>query len=221
MLLNLNLKQALSVDPAIDSNKFYSLHSLPSAYANILYLKNYRNPHYNFDYDIQVPTKKYERDYEISVNGITADNINDRNKKINDLYDIDITQSFEANFDKTFKSFYKGFNKAKVKNLLNYAKEADALLAISGKTEYISNYPERFSSKVDNYLSTYQNYHINNNKLYNIGMLKGIRNYIKSGNILNANALWFSYNYKTIQDNYFLEKLSINNPLKCYRLPII
>jgi hypothetical protein len=130
-----------------------------------LYLKNHRNPHYNFDYNIPTPDLMYSRDYTITTvkNSetqvlsaiISAGNIYDQNTEINKLFDIDITQSYEANHNETFKSVYKGLNKYRIKTLLEYAKESDALLSISGGNDYISDYPERFSSKVDNYLSTY------------------------------------------------------------------
>lgn len=106
ILLNLNLKQPLSINPSLNNDKFTSVYSLPSAYTNILYLKNNRNPHYNFNYEISVPSTQYYRDYTITNSQISAGNINDRNALINNLFDIDVTQSYEANFDNQFKISY-------------------------------------------------------------------------------------------------------------------
>lgn len=57
-------------------------------------------------------------------------------------------------------------------------------------------------TKAKNYLLPYKHYHICNNKLYNIGQLNGIRNYIKCGNISDSDKLWLSYKYKTVYDDY-------------------
>ena len=70
------------------------------------------------------------------------------------------------------------------------------------------------STKINDYLEPFKNYHICNNKLYNIGELLGIRNYIHIGNMMDADKLWLSYKYKTIYDDKF-----INNFTTVYELP--
>lgn len=76
------------------------------------------------------------------------------------------------------------------------------------------------STKINDYLEPFKNSHICNNKLYNLGELLGIRNYIHIGNLMNSDKLWFSYKFKTIYDDKFIESFAeiFDLPFKEYPL---
>ena len=76
------------------------------------------------------------------------------------------------------------------------------------------------STKLNDYLEPFKNRHICNNKLYNLGELLGIRNYVHIGNLMNSDKLWLSYKYKTIYDDKFINTFTetFEFPFKEYTL---
>lgn len=98
---------------------------------------------------------------------INAYNEHDVNLK-NEFYDIDATHSFELNCNSYLSGFFHDLNKSKTRKLINYAAEADGILA-SADINYFNRFPQRMQIKLEDYLEPYKNYHIANNKLYNLG----------------------------------------------------
>lgn len=166
-VLNQYLKYPIKFS-AIKDNKY-----MPSAYYNIAFMKNNRDPHYNINYIIN-DEHDYIYDYKISSNlDITYLNTEDKNNKFNNLFDIDITHSYEGNVTN------KCLNKSVTTELINYAADCDLELSNNNIDNYRNLYPARMITKINDYLEPYENCHVANNKLYNIGELMGIRNYIK------------------------------------------
>jgi hypothetical protein len=216
----MNLKQPLTL-PSNYLNKFYTKSELPSGFFNILYLKNNKNPHYLFDYKMSGDYFNYDI---ICVSGITEypnqlqnslipkkSELNfiinekskfekfDRNTKINKLYDFDISNTITANGLENIGIL----NNYNTNTLFNYAVEKDQSLIVN--SEYLYRFPTRMATKHDNYFEQKNNRHIINNKLYNLGELLGLRNYIKIGNLFSEDKLWFSYKYNTIYNKTLLD----------------
>ena len=179
----------------------YNREELPSAYFNILYLKNFRNPHYEFDLTISSnidengKTKLFDYNISASTNdlgsnilkndsitsSITVNHSADRNIGVNTNFDLDITRSLEAQTFRVADENGKEIcfpNKSVTKELVEYAKNRDSELALSDSS-YQGQFPDRMISKTKNYLLPFKNAHVCNNKVYNIGELHGIRNYFK------------------------------------------
>ena len=232
VVLNMNLKQPLTI-PSNYLNKFYTKTELPSGFFNILYLKNNKNPHYLFDYKISGDYFNYDI---ICVSGITeATNqlrfklrssliqqkseldfiINekskfekfDRNAKINKLYDFDISNTITANSLENIGIL----NNYNTNTLFNYAVEKDQSLVVN--SEYLYRFPTRMATKHDDYFEQKNNRHIINNKLYNLGELLGLRNYIKIGNLFSEDKLWFSYKYNTIYNKTLLDSYNTQSSI--------
>jgi hypothetical protein len=175
----------------------YNREELPSAYFNILYLKNLRNPHYEFDLTISsnIDESGKTKLFDYNINAVT-DNLGrnilkdssitgyhsaDRNIGVNTKFDLDITRSLEAQTFRVADENGKEIlfpNKSVTKELVEYAKNRDSELALSDSS-YLGQFPDRMISKTKNYLLPFKNAHICNNKVYNIGELHGIRNYFK------------------------------------------
>lgn len=82
-----------------DGSSYFNPEILPSAYYNILYLKNSRNPHFEFDLTIYDDDKLLDYNIFFNDNFIISSNANNKNdfiSEINKLYDIDITRSLVA-----------------------------------------------------------------------------------------------------------------------------
>lgn len=118
----------------------------------------------------------YANQIEIKKQLVKSNKKIDRNKAINDLYDIDITHSYEANGGLSL------FNNLPIKsvtnNMLTQCCNIDNQLSATD-SEYQFNYPQRMNTKVNDYLNTWKHLYVANNKLYNVGELLGIRNYVK------------------------------------------
>lgn len=213
----MNLKQPLQLQKK-ELNKFYTKANLPSGFFNILYLKNNKNPHYLFDYKIsgdyfnytifdlstvkenantlrfKLRDRLYQKAKELDfyVNETSKLSKFDRNIEINNLYDFDISNTIVVNNKKNIGLL----NNYVVNDLFAYASNKDQELI--SNSEYSYRFPTRMATKRNDYFEQKNNKHIINNKLYNIGELLGIRNYIKIGNLFSHDKLWFSYKYNTI-----------------------
>lgn len=189
--------------------------NLPSGYYNIAYLKNNRDPHY--DIHFKLPYSDTICDYTINKNipnYISGGNINDNVSALNSIYDYDISKSIEL----TNEDIPGVATKNVVTNILNNAIKHDNSKLTD--TEYIKKYPERMQAKVEHYLNSFKNRHITNNKLYNIGQLHGIRNYLNMKNINNSQNIWMSYKYNTNYDKNFQDTFNevIQLPFANYNL---
>lgn len=252
-ILNMDLRYPLLTEKTLDK-RFYSAEILPSAYFNIAFMKNNRNPHYDINYTVYSNNNLYDysinkMDYDNSTFMHIGEKLNNtlsgyikndnkyleisgafnldifdsssinkgsnlnifaqhkhdaENNKLNELYDIDITHSYEVNCIKSISGLFNDLNKTKTQNILNYAAIADLEIS-QNNFGYNYQFPGRMTSKIDDYLEPYKNYHISNNKLYNIGKLNGIRNYIKVGTLADSDKLWMSYKYNTVEDKTILE----------------
>ena len=231
-LLNCDLRYGLQIK---DQDTFYNQQVVPTAYFNILYLKNNRNPHYNIDYNINlnnapiidyniVYSPKYPdnllnanitngakiTDYSALTNNecpirVINNPVEDKNSNMNRLFDFDITHSYEVNCVSLFKEGFKDLTKERTKELLNYAAQKDYELSLNYSNGYATSFPRRLVTKIDDYLEPYRNYHVAHNKIYNMGELNGIRNYIHVGTLIDSDKLWFSYKYKSVYDNNFVD----------------
>ena len=205
---------------------------IPSAYFDFIYLKNNQNPHY--DYDLYIPnpnidlnefkiytdTKQYVNDSSMNpmssyinpYNGIEKD----QSALFNSKFDFDGTASIKFNSDPQYNIVT---NKARTTNILNYGIKRDNELA-DNNYEYNENYPVRLSNKMTDYLSVFEHRHINTNKIYNIGEILGLRNYIKSGQVLSLSKLWLSYKYSVSYDQLFIDSFAKTfiSPYKIYNL---
>jgi len=213
-VLNGDLRHPLYIDKSIPSGHFYTKRSIPSSYYNIAYMKNNRTPHYNINYEINENDIPSAFDYIIDENfNVESTILNDKNKQYNDLFDIDITHSINAHPYPISSSIYNTkdkkdnlpLNKGLTINILNYAVSSDLQLANENADTYANMYPGRMITKVNDYLEPYKNYHVANNKLYNIGQLNGIRSYVHIGTLQDSDKLWFSYKYKTVSDQHFID----------------
>lgn len=208
VVLNGDLRYPLSINSNIDNKKFYTLEYIPSAYYNVAYMKNNRTPHYNINYkvnDEDIPVYDYEISDTFSIDYILS---GDKNTEYNKLFDIDITHSIDANTNITTTNKFNSLNKHNTITLLDYAVSADIQLASENPNTYANMYPRRMITKTNDYLEPYKNYHVANNKLYNIGQLNGIRNYIHVGTLQDSDKLWFSYKYKTTSDQHFIDSFN-------------
>jgi hypothetical protein len=186
VVLNSDSRYPLQFGPNYKIDNHYNPYELPSAYYNILYLKNFRNPHYEFDVDIS--GNNLFKNYTIGLNehvitSAISTHEHDRNSDLNTLFDIDISKSIEAqiyNINKTYAlSGIQGLNtysmnypnKTVVSSLVEYAKNNDTALALTN-AEYRGQFPDRMISKTKNYLEPFKNYHIHDNKVFNIRTIK-------------------------------------------------
>jgi hypothetical protein len=221
VVLNFDTRTALLKHNSLKNDeKWYTKRSVPSAFCNIFFLKNNRSPQYNIDYVISaditameeftISSENHTPVLSFNPNGISAhDNAKERNK----LFDFDLTHSYEINHNNEFSFTGPSLNKNVTKDLISYAINADNEIS-ENDLSYTNNYPSRMFFKSKDYLEPYKNYHIAHNKLYNIGKLYGLRNYLKIGMMQGFDNLWFSYNYKTIYDRFLIDELSVSNDFK-------
>lgn len=205
VVINGDVRYSLQVNQNINNNKFYDKQYIPSTYFNIAYMKNNRNPHYNINYQINeenIPLYDYKINMERNQINVESILSGDNNEKYNNLFDIDITHAcnINGNFGCSFKNL--------TNTILEESSKKDLELANEYPSTYGNMYPKRMISKIDDYLEPYKNYHVAHNKLYNIGQLNGIRNYIHVGTLQDSDKLWFSYKYKTTTDQYFIDTFS-------------
>ena len=190
---------------------------IPSGYYNIAYLKNNRDPHYNIHYQLPSTDTNIICDYTINMdipNYISGNTMPDNTPILNSKYDYDLSKSIELN-----NVNVPGIaNKNKIKEILSSAIIQDDINA--SNQEYKQKYPERIAAKTDHYLNTFKNRHITNNKLYNMGQLYGIRNYLNMKSINNSQQVWLSYKYNTNYDKNFQQEFNeiIELPFKSYSL---
>lgn len=202
---------------------------IPSAYFDFMYLKNNQNPHYDYDLNVENPnislsdfkiytdTKGYVEDTSLHpmssyVNPYTNDQSNYFNKK----FDFDGTASIMFNSSSKYNIVT---NKERTIDILNYGIEKDNESA-SLDNEYAENHPTRLSKKTNDYLSVFEHRHVNTNKIYNIGEILGLRNYIRSGQITGLGKIWLSYKYSITYDQLFMDSFveSFTSPFKVYNL---
>lgn len=200
-------------------NKNNKKQYLPSGYFNVLYLKNNRDPHY--DIHCKIPDSQLIN-YTISVdipNLISGNNQYDLLSGLNKKYDYDIAASILANNEKYKNTFINLPTKNTVQKLLNTANTKDYYSAQNSEN-YLNNFPVRLQSKRQDYLKLFENRHIIDNKLYNVGELHGLRNYQRAGICQNLNSLWLSYKYSSNYDENFIQSLNqiIELPFKEYDL---
>lgn len=200
--MNSDVRYPLQFNRYHKINDKYNPQVLPTAYFNILYLKNFRNPHYEFDVNISGNNKF--KNYEINLG---ADNLNhlvitgatsyhkyDRNFELNNLFDIDISKSKEAqiynihdeNMQKNvsdWSSYSMNYpNKNTTSSLIEYAKTQDTMFALTN-SDYLGQFPDRMLSKTKDYLEPFTNYHINDNKVFNIRSIKWYKKLFQNSEI--------------------------------------
>lgn len=203
---------------------FYNenIYEFPSCYVNYVHLKNNKNPEHEIECYIKdlYPSGK-NKDYIINdilsstTSGYISSDINFSDKN-QDIYEFDGRFSIEYNLLSSYDQYT--ITKNTCKYILNYSEKKDNqyvqdynslnlsadILPTSGKEQlsalakYIEQNPIRMNLKKENYLAQYYNDHICHNKIYNMGTLLGIRNYIKSDTTTN-NTLWLSYKYNSTQ----------------------
>lgn len=90
-------------------------------------------------------------------------------------------------------------NKFKTQVLLTYSSRSDEYIR-NIDSKYNFNFPVPCNNKTNDYLLPYQNFHIIDNYMNDMGTLEGIRNYIHIGALDSLENIWYSYKYKTIND---------------------
>ena len=201
----------------------------PSAYLDFMYLKNNQNPHYDYDLNVDMPeisldTFKIYTDTKGYVND-TSDNPmssyvkpydNDQSDEFNEKYDFDGTTSIQFNSDSKYNIVT---NKARTNDILQYGSEKDEECAKSDFS-YAENYQVRLKRKIPDYMSVFTHRHISTNKIYNVGEVLGLRNYIHTGQITGTGKIWLSYKYAVTYDQLFMDSFAETYipPFKVYNL---
>ena len=94
--------------------------------------------------------------------------------EFNEKYDFDGTTSIQFNSDSKYNIVT---NKARTNDILQYGSEKDEECAKSDFS-YAENYQVRLKRKIPDYMSVFTHRHISTNKIYNVGEVLGLRNYI-------------------------------------------
>ena len=202
----------------------------PSAYLDFMYLKNNQNPHYDFDLNIESPnnislnTFKIYTDTEGYVNNTTDNPMDsyitpyddDQSAEFNEKYDFDGTASIQFNSSSKYNNVT---NKARTNSILQYGSERDEEFAKSDSS-YAENYQTRLKRKIPDYMSVFTHRHISTNKIYNVGEVTGLRNYIHAGQITGTGKIWLSYKYAVNYDQLFMDSFAETfiPPFKVYNL---
>ena len=201
----------------------------PSAYLDFMYLKNNQNPHYDFDLHVDSPvipldefkiytdTKAYVHDViQNPMSSYVKPYTNDYSDEFNSKFDFDGTTSIQFNSDNKYNIVT---NKARTEDILKYGSKKDNESAKTN-SEYAENYQTRLEKKIPDYMSVFDHRHISTNKIYNIGEILGLRNYLHTGQITGTGKIWLSYKYAVTYDQLFMDSFSktYNTPFKVYNL---
>lgn len=202
----------------------------PSAYLDFMYLKNNQNPHYDFDLNVENPnnislntfkiytdTKGYSNDRTKNpMNSYVKPYSTDQSDAFNKKYDFDGTTSIAFNSSVKYNDVT---NKNRTNEILTYGSERDEELA-KHDLNYAFNYQTRLKNKIPDYMSIFKHRHISTNKIYNVGEMLGLRNYLHTGQIAGTGKIWLSYKYAVNYDQLFMDSFAetVIPPFKLYNL---
>lgn len=190
------------------------------SYMNFVNLKNMQTPLEDFQLQLDTSIKGYSQLVSSQESKLLY------NKKIADLFDNDLTKSYEFNKDNTY-DIYKSnrllrYTYIPTKNITNLILQTGAEYDtnLSKSYKYKSDYQKysqvRLQKKINDYLLPFYQRNISQNKTFEYGQLYGLRSYLKSGILDSEKNIWLSYKYVTSKNLQLLNEYNMYYQLPFY-----